>query len=156
MSTELTWQTESTSSEATFQLGEQIGRNLRGGELIELNGDLGSGKTALVKGIAAGMGSNDTVHSPSFTLSNEYKGHNLTLYHFDFYRLNEPGIMRREISEVLEDPKKVVVVEWPGIVEDVLPGNRLNIKFRTISENKRILEFSGPDKYGYLIKGAKT
>jgi len=145
MSTGLILRIESTNSDDTLRLGEEVGRNLRGGEVIELRGDLGSGKTTFVRGLARGMGSHDKVHSPSFTLSNEYKSGQLTLYHFDFYRLTEPGIMRQEISEALTDPQGVVVVEWPDIIEDVLPAERLNIKLVPTSENGRKLEVSGPE-----------
>src|SRR6185312_5854101 len=95
MSTVQTWQTESISSDNTSDVAMKIGRKLQGGEVIELISDLGGGKTTFVRGLAKGMGSQDTVRSPSFTLSNEYRSGKLTLYHFDFYRLEDPGIMRR-------------------------------------------------------------
>ncbi|PIZ61832.1 tRNA (adenosine(37)-N6)-threonylcarbamoyltransferase complex ATPase subunit type 1 TsaE, partial [Candidatus Saccharibacteria bacterium CG_4_10_14_0_2_um_filter_52_9] len=89
---------------------------MRGGEVIVLTSDLGGGKTSFVRGLAAGMASHDLVHSPSFTLSNQYKAGDLTLCHFDFYRLNDPGIMRNELAEVLKDSQAVVAVEWADIV----------------------------------------
>jgi tRNA threonylcarbamoyladenosine biosynthesis protein TsaE len=151
MSTESTWQTKSTEPEATLQAGAQIGQNLRGGELIELRGDLGSGKTTFVRGLAQGMGSKDKVHSPSFTLSNEYKAGQLTLYHFDFYRLNEPGIMQREIAEAIQDTSGVTVVEWAGIIETALLGRRLIITFKPTGETARELNFTYRDNLKYLF-----
>jgi tRNA threonylcarbamoyladenosine biosynthesis protein TsaE len=150
MSTGRTWQTESISLDATLKLAADLGQKLRGGELIELRGDLGSGKTSFVKGLARGLGSKDAVHSPSFTLSNEYRAEELVLYHFDFYRLNEPGIMRREIAEATEDPKGVVIVEWGGIVENALPTDRLIINLTATGEESRRLEFSCSNKLDYL------
>ena len=128
----------------------RIGRKLRGGEVIELASDLGGGKTAFVRGLAKGMGSSAQVHSPSFTLSNQYEAGELTLYHFDFYRLQEPGIMRGELAEVLEDPKAVVAVEWAGIVDSVLPPGRLTIRIKPTSETGRQFNFSCPDSLLYL------
>ncbi|HXE10210.1 MAG TPA: tRNA (adenosine(37)-N6)-threonylcarbamoyltransferase complex ATPase subunit type 1 TsaE [Verrucomicrobiae bacterium] len=133
----------------------KIGRKLQGGEVIELISDLGGGKTTFVRGLAKGMGSQDTVRSPSFTLSNEYRSGKLTLYHFDFYRLEDPGIMRRELAEVLEDPGAVIAVEWPGEVAEILPQRRLTLRIHPDETNdtKRELHFSYPASLEYLVKG---
>jgi tRNA threonylcarbamoyladenosine biosynthesis protein TsaE len=153
MSTGQTWQTESTSSRDTLKIASVIGSKLRGGEAIELLSDLGGGKTTFVKGLAAGMGSQDEVGSPSFTLSNVYRAGSLTLYHFDFYRLSEAGIMSDEIAEVIADPKVVVVVEWPDVVQDVLPAKRVTVRLIPVAENSRRLEFSYPSELSYLLAG---
>jgi tRNA threonylcarbamoyladenosine biosynthesis protein TsaE len=144
-------QIESTSLNDTLEAAAAIGHCLRGGEVIELLGDLGSGKTTFVKGLAQGMGSQDMVHSPSFTLSNEYKAGELTLYHFDFHRLSEPGIIRDELAEILSDDKAVVAVEWADIIEDVLPTGRLSVTIKPYSEEGRRLDFSYPEKLNYLF-----
>jgi tRNA threonylcarbamoyladenosine biosynthesis protein TsaE len=123
---------------------------MRGGEVIELVSDLGGGKTAFVRGLARGMGSHDTVHSPSFTLSNQYRAGKLTLYHFDFYRLKEAGIMREELAEILVDPQAVVVVEWADIVKNVLPAGKLTVHIKAPAENRRQLTFSYPHDLDYL------
>jgi tRNA threonylcarbamoyladenosine biosynthesis protein TsaE len=151
MSTELTWQTVSTSSDATEQIGAKLGRSLRGGETIELASDVGGGKTTFVRGIARGMGSTDKVASPTFTLSREYKAGDLTLYHFDFYRLNDPGIMTAELAEIVGDPKAVVITEWANIVENVLPSDKVTITFKVLAENDRNLLFSYPRSRAYII-----
>jgi tRNA threonylcarbamoyladenosine biosynthesis protein TsaE len=124
---------------------------MRGGEVVELVSDLGAGKTAFVRGLAAGLGSRDAVRSPSFTLSNQYQAGKLTLYHFDFYRLFEPGIMRDELAEALADPEAIVAVEWPGIVEQVLPARRLTVHIKTGGENRREFTFSYPANLSYLL-----
>jgi tRNA threonylcarbamoyladenosine biosynthesis protein TsaE len=135
-----------------LRVAERLGRNLRGGEVIELVSDLGGGKTTFVRGLAKGLGSKENVHSPSFTLANQYKSGELTLFHFDFYRLSEPGIMRQELAEVIEDPKSIVTVEWAEIVQDVLPENRLTITLQVTGENSRKLEFNFPESYKNLFK----
>jgi tRNA threonylcarbamoyladenosine biosynthesis protein TsaE len=150
MSTVQTQQIVSASSDATLELAEQIGSNLRGGEVIELVSDLGGGKTTFVRGLAKGMGSIDAVSSPSFTLRNEYKTSQLTLYHFDFYRLNEPGLLGDELAEVLSDDSTVTVIEWADLIKDVLPDKRLTIQIKPTSETERQLTFIYPESLEYL------
>lgn len=123
------------------QLGEAIGRSVSGGEVLELVGDIGAGKTTLTKGIARALGINEPVQSPTFTISRVYdspKG--LRLAHYDFYRLGEAGIMGDEIREAADDDS-VIIVEWAGAVDDDLPKDRLLVKITTISEEERLVEF---------------
>ena len=123
------------------QLGEAIGRSVSGGEVLELVGDIGAGKTTLTKGIARALGINEPVQSPTFTISRVYdspKG--LLLAHYDFYRLGEAGVMGDEIREAADDDS-VVVVEWAGAVDDDLPKDRLVVKITTIREEERLVEF---------------
>lgn len=115
--------------------------------------DLGGGKTTFVRGLAHGMGSADRVSSPSFTLTNQYQSDGLTLQHFDFYRLSEPGIMRDELSETIADPDSVTVVEWAGIVDDVLPADRLTIHITATGETSRQFQFRYPAALAYLLEG---
>lgn len=142
----------SDSSETTEALGTKLGANLHGGEVIELRSDVGGGKTTLVRGIARGMGSSDNVGSPSFTISREYKAGGLILHHYDFYRLGEAGLMAQELGEVLTDPGAVVVVEWAGIVEDVLPNPHVVITLVPTGESSRILSFDVPESLAYLAE----
>lgn len=114
--------------------------------------DLGGGKTTFTRGLARGIGSGDAVHSPSFTISNQYTSKNLTIYHFDFYRLVEPGIMREELSEILNDPKAVAVIEWGDIVGDVLPANRVTIRISALDEDERDIVIQIPKEKEYLLK----
>ena len=151
MSTEQTWQTVSTSLEASLALAAKIGATLRGGETIELISDLGGGKTAFVRGLAAGFGSTDRVSSPSFTLTNQYSAGNKVLHHFDFYRLSEPGILREELAEILTDNHNIVCIEWADVVADILPDNRLSLTIRTTGENSRELTFRYPESLSYLL-----
>jgi tRNA threonylcarbamoyladenosine biosynthesis protein TsaE len=123
------WQTLSTSSAETERLGELLGSQLKGGEVIELRSDLGGGKTTFVKGLAKGAGSKSNVTSPTFTLSRVYPAENLQIYHFDFYRLSDPGILADQLAESINN-QAVVVVEWADIVEAVLPVGRISIQFK--------------------------
>ena len=108
--------------------GAAIGRAVSGGEVLELVGDIGAGKTTLTKGIAQALEINEPVQSPTFTISRVYDSpRGLSLAHYDFYRLGNAGIMSEEIREVV-DSNSVVVVEWAGAVDDALPNDRLVIK----------------------------
>ena len=96
----------------TEALGESWGRSAERGWVIALSGDLGAGKTQLVKGLARGLGFTGRVHSPTFTLVNEYAGGRLTLFHLDLYRLQtEEQIHEAGLDEHLQ-PDGVAVIEW--------------------------------------------
>jgi tRNA threonylcarbamoyladenosine biosynthesis protein TsaE len=155
MSTATTLQISTTSSEATEQLGEQIGKALRGGEVIELVSDLGGGKTTLARGLARGTGSTDKVGSPTFTISKFYKTKDFDIHHFDFYRLAEAGIVADEIAEVANDPNAVVLVEWGEIVHHVLPKERVTITIRQTPTGSRRITLHAPKSLNYIIEGIK-
>jgi tRNA threonylcarbamoyladenosine biosynthesis protein TsaE len=132
-------------------LAAAIGSKVRGGEVFELQSDLGGGKTAFVIGLAKGMGSSDDIHSASFTILNLYKTAKADLFHFDFYRLKDPGIMRDEIAEVVADGKAVVAVEWAEIIKDVLPVDHISVSIVVSGESERRFKFSYPEKFNYLF-----
>ncbi len=124
--------------------GEKLGRLLKGGEVIELVGDVGAGKTTLVKGLARGLGVDEDVQSPSFTISRVYDGRDgLRLTHYDFYRLTDAGIMAQELAEAVTDPKGIVVIEWAGVVEGVLPASHLTIHITSPSDTTREVTMEG-------------
>src|SRR6204780_6014772 len=109
----------SHSPAETESLGEKFGRAAQSGFVIALSGDLGAGKTQLVKGIARGLGISARVHSPTFTLANEYGGGRLKLFHLDLYRLETPEqILSAGIEDYLP-PDGVLVIEW---AERLQPG----------------------------------
>jgi tRNA threonylcarbamoyladenosine biosynthesis protein TsaE len=147
---------ESKSVNHTLAIGKAFGLRLSGGEVIELVGDLGAGKTVFVRGLATGIASRDRVQSPSFTISRIYRGKDLKICHFDFYRLSDPGILKDELQETLDDPRAVTVVEWGRIVTNVLPKSRLIVEIKPTSENSRLLVFkTSGSKYKGLIEGLK-
>jgi tRNA threonylcarbamoyladenosine biosynthesis protein TsaE len=121
--------------------GRALGALLKGGEMIELIGDVGAGKTTLTKGIADGLAIDEDIQSPSFTISRVYDARDgITLAHYDFYRLHDPGIMADELHETLHNPKVVTIVEWAAIVSGVLPEDRLSIHIIPASETSRHVE----------------
>jgi tRNA threonylcarbamoyladenosine biosynthesis protein TsaE len=116
----------SHSPAETEWLGEQFGRSAKHGLVIALNGDLGAGKTQFVRGLARGLGISARVHSPTFTLVNEYGGGRLKLFHLDLYRLETPDqVLSAGIEDYLS-PDGVAVIEWaerlfagPGLLDGV-------------------------------------
>ncbi|HSX47100.1 MAG TPA: tRNA (adenosine(37)-N6)-threonylcarbamoyltransferase complex ATPase subunit type 1 TsaE [Patescibacteria group bacterium] len=124
---------------------------MKGGEVIELISDLGGGKTTLVRGIARGAGSPAVVGSPTFTISKLYPATKCDIHHFDFYRLNEAGLVAFELHDILVDPHAVVVVEWGDIVHDALPPERLTIQIEKTADGKRKLTCNTPNHLQYLM-----
>ncbi|MDR2063413.1 MAG: tRNA (adenosine(37)-N6)-threonylcarbamoyltransferase complex ATPase subunit type 1 TsaE [Candidatus Nomurabacteria bacterium] len=108
-----------------IDFGKAFAKTLCPPKTIELIGDVGAGKTTLVKGLAKGFGIDEEITSPSFTINKKYFGNGVTLSHYDFYRLNDAGIMRDELTDF--DDKTVVVIEWAEAVADVLPKDRTKI-----------------------------
>ena len=110
------------SPEETESLGEELGRGLHGGEVVLLEGELGAGKTAFVRGLAEGLGVDPSeVSSPTFTLIQEYRGGRLPLYHVDLYRLNDA----REVDDLgLEEMASdgVLALEWADKLPRPIPG----------------------------------
>lgn len=143
------------SAASTRRIGQRLGGRLRGGDVVLLNGDLGAGKTTFTQGIAAGLGVDATVGSPTFTLVNEYPtrdaaGRPLTLAHVDLYRLAGGGpdaIETLGLDDYLGAPDTVSVVEWPRVAPDALPATALVVEITLLSETKRRLTFApcGPD-----------
>jgi tRNA threonylcarbamoyladenosine biosynthesis protein TsaE len=150
-------QLETSSAEQTHVLGKKLGANLKGGEVLEFKSDLGGGKTTFVGGLAEGFGSPDPVASPSFTISYVYgRSDGKQLYHFDFYRLEDPGIVANELAEVEGDPEVVVAVEWGDIVHDVLPEKRIVVTIAATSESARSFTFEYPEESNYLLEGVSA
>jgi tRNA threonylcarbamoyladenosine biosynthesis protein TsaE len=133
-------------------IGERLGKVFRGGEVLELVGDVGAGKTTLVKGIGAGMRVDDDVQSPSFTISRIYEARDgLSLHHYDFYRLSDAGIMSYDLAESVDDPRAVTIIEWADTVAEVLPAEHIliNIEYEKDGEG-RMLTITIPERYNYL------
>ena len=133
----------------TVNIGSQIGHKLRGSEIILLESDLGGGKTTFTRGLASGIESGDDVSSPTFTISQVYKGKSLEIHHYDLYRLGEMGLMMKELQEVVEDKNNVVVIEWPNLVEHNLPENRvihIKLEMRKRDINERLITIMYADQ----------
>ena len=153
MSSATTFEIKSSSPADTLRIAGILGSNLAGGETIELIGDLGAGKTQFVQGLATGLGSQDQVQSPSFTISRIYKGRgDIEIHHYDFHRLDNPGLLRQELAESLAQPKVTVVVEWADTVADILPADKITIHLVPESETERLLKFSGTANSKQLLE----
>lgn len=132
----------------------KIGEHLRGGETIELVSDLGGGKTTFTKGLAKGAGSSDVVASPTFTISKVYKAPKFDIHHFDFYRLPDAGLAAHEVEDLIGDRSIVIVSEWSGVIEHILPEQRLTLRISRTGDNTRVIEVSYPERLEYLLEGA--
>jgi tRNA threonylcarbamoyladenosine biosynthesis protein TsaE len=127
----------------TESLGEKWGRAAKRGLVIALSGDLGAGKTQLVKGIARGLDITTRVHSPSFTLVNVYTGGRLTLFHLDLYRLETPEQIQSAGLEEYLKPDGVAVIEWAErMANDEFPmKNFRKVTIEILSENERRISY---------------
>ncbi|MGN1314859.1 MAG: tRNA (adenosine(37)-N6)-threonylcarbamoyltransferase complex ATPase subunit type 1 TsaE [Lachnospiraceae bacterium] len=118
---------ESTSESDTYALGVEIGKKAKPGEVYALSGDLGVGKTALTKGVAAGLGIKEPVSSPTFTILQIYEEGRLPFYHFDVYRLEEAEEMD-EIGYIdYLYGEGVSLIEWAELISEVLPSSYFKI-----------------------------
>ncbi len=127
-----------TSSEMeTIEFAQNIESEKFPNMIICLNGELGSGKTVFAKGIANGLGIDEVITSPTYTIIKEYMGAEMPLYHMDVYRLD--GDTSSVDIESYFTKKGIVLIEWADTIQDILPKERLDIKFKIIEENKRLL-----------------
>jgi tRNA threonylcarbamoyladenosine biosynthesis protein TsaE len=121
---------ETLSAEETMELGRALAAFFHPGEVVALFGDLGSGKTTLIKGITAGLGATDSVSSPTFTIQHQYRGADMMIYHFDFYRIESTGELRDIGCEEFFDGDGICLVEWPERAVELLPSRRWEIHLK--------------------------
>jgi tRNA threonylcarbamoyladenosine biosynthesis protein TsaE len=150
----MNWVIRSTSAEDTERIGEILAGLLKPPEILELRADLGGGKTTFTKGLVSGFGSHDRVGSPTFTLNKVYKTPNFEVHHFDFYRLEDAGVVADQLKESLEDPKVITIVEWADIVAGVLPQGHITIEFKPVADNEdeRVVTFEVPQSKMDIIE----
>lgn len=130
----------SRSIEDTMELAENIESEKFPGMIICLDGELGSGKTVFVKGFAKSLGINENITSPTFNIVKEYNMGEMPLYHMDVYRLEE-----NDESIGFQDyfnSEGVTIIEWSELIEDSLPEERLDIKFKVIDEDIRVIKLT--------------
>ena len=132
------------SEKETFEFAKNIARTLTGGETLCLIGDLGSGKTSFVKGLAAGLGIDKIITSPTFVLMKNYDvetGHAPSLrklVHIDAYRLSKGADLEAiGVREYLNNPSVIIVIEWADRVRDIWPKNFIEINFKTLAGDER-------------------
>lgn len=126
-------------------LGEKLAQKLQSGSVIELVGDVGAGKTTLVKGIGKGLGITDTIQSPSYTIFCRYDVGNRSLHHYDFYRLHDPGLVSYDLDESIHTDGAIIVIEWSDHVKDVLPDDHIKVSIVTTGENERQVTIEGAE-----------
>ncbi len=139
----------SSSAEDTIELGRKIGSQLKGGEVIAVCGPLGSGKTHLIKGIAAGAGAKDRrdVNSPTFVIINEYAGR-VDIYHIDAYRLNSVSEFEMLGFDDFCYPRSVVLIEWADKIEAALHAiDYIRIELEHACESKRRIHIENTPRY---------
>lgn len=146
---------ESLSPEDTYEIGYKIGKELKSGDIICLNGDLGAGKTTITKAIAEALGIDDNITSPSFTIVNEYYG-DIDFYHFDVYRIDDIEEMYDIGYEEYFYSDGICVIEWANMIEEILPKERLVIDiYNTPYSTIRKIEIEAfGDRYEELLKEA--
>lgn len=129
------------NEDSTRRFASEFAKELNKGDVIELIGDLGSGKTFFARALSEALGSKGA-SSPSFVIKNEYTGGKFPVQHFDFYRLDDPGVIADELSESLSSGENLIIVEWGRNVRNILPDERYQIYFKVAGNDSRELTIS--------------
>lgn len=119
---------ESFSRNDTYEFAKGLGERVLAGTVVLLSGDLGTGKTVFAQGFADGLGVDDIVNSPTFTIMNVYDTGRMPLYHFDVYRIADSSEMEELGYEEYFYGDGVTLVEWPEMIEDIIPEDAVGIK----------------------------
>ncbi|MDF2944709.1 MAG: hypothetical protein K0S01_3567 [Herbinix sp.] len=121
---------DSYQAEDTFQFGFTLGAKAKKGEVYCLSGDLGVGKTVFTQGFAKGLGIDEAVSSPTFTIIQQYEGNGLPFYHFDVYRIADVEEMEEIGYEDYFYGDGVCLIEWAELIEDILPKSRTTVTIK--------------------------
>ena len=134
----LGWQSGlSNSQQETIDFGIDFSRYIERGDLIALNGDLGSGKTTFTKGVLQGLKYTGKVTSPTYTMINEYDCLE-KIIHIDCYKEKNLGIwLSLGINDYIDNQDNILIIEWPEMLDKILPSNLISINFKHISDNQR-------------------
>ena len=128
------------SAAETRELGKRLAEQLKAGDVVLLEGELGAGKSEMARGIARGLGVTETVTSPSFTILNVYESGRIPLYHFDWYRLESSEELYELGMDEYLGGDGIALVEWPGMCPDAVPADCLRIRITAEGENVRRIE----------------
>ena len=130
------------SFKETQKLGVEFASKLKGGDVIALHGDLGSGKTTFVQGLAQGLGVKSRIISPTFIIMRTYQIEIGNFYHVDLYRIeSEKDVEGLGLIELLRDSENITAIEWPDKIENLLPDNRIDLYFKYLGDEKREIKF---------------
>lgn len=151
----------SHSAAQTVRIGQRLGEQLQGGDLVLLQGNLGVGKTQLARGMVLGLGSADLVTSPSFVLINEYRAGpqwpGMRIHHADLYRIEDPAELTSTGLEELWNSRDVCLIEWAERAGDWLPAERLTVYLDHLDETKRVLRLVPQGRrYEHLVEAFKS
>ena len=131
------------SSKETKKLGRDFAKVLEKGDVLYLYGDLGSGKTTFVRGLAEGLGVKQRIISPTFIITRNYKSGVMNFYHIDLYRINnEKDIKGLGLEEIINDFSNIVAIEWAEKLKRLMPKKRIDIEFSYEKVNTRKIRFS--------------
>ncbi|MCL2208779.1 MAG: tRNA (adenosine(37)-N6)-threonylcarbamoyltransferase complex ATPase subunit type 1 TsaE [Treponema sp.] len=139
----LTGKLLSKSPEDTVEVGRQIASLLEAGSILALNGNLGSGKTCLAKGIADGLGIKENITSPTYTIVNEYQNAAFPFYHIDAYRLNNEKEFEDIGGKEIMNQGGICVIEWSGKIQKSLPENIINVNLEITGSQTRLILIEG-------------
>lgn len=126
------------SAKQTQKLGEILAGEVKGGKIICLSGDLGSGKTTFTQGLLKGLNVKGPYTSPTFVIMKKYKNN---IFHFDAYRIGSKDILNLDWEEITADKNNIVIIEWADRIKKIIPKDCLWIKFKWVDENKRKMTF---------------
>ncbi len=124
----------------TMKLANNFAAELKGGEVVLLNGDLGAGKTTFTQYVFKALGVKDIVSSPTFAILKTYQGEKFRLHHFDTYRITTEEAIESGFDEVFQEKNSIIFVEWSENVASLLPNNTISVNIRRISEKEREFE----------------
>jgi tRNA threonylcarbamoyladenosine biosynthesis protein TsaE len=126
------------SSKETQRLGESFAKKLSLGDFVAFYGDLGSGKTTFIQGLAKGLGIERRIISPTFIMARHYQIKNGSFYHVDLYRTeSKHDLLSIGLDQIIEDKTNIVALEWAEKMGEMLPSKRINIHFAYLEDNKR-------------------
>ena len=135
----------SRSEEETEKFAAKLASRLVPGQAVLLRGDLGAGKTVFSRGFARGLGCEDTLSSPTYTIVQEYSlPGKIRLYHMDLYRIADAGsALGFGVDEFLDDPKAYKLIEWPERIESLLPDGCVTVEITHLGDEERLLRVRG-------------
>ena len=129
------------SEEETYRLGMTLAERFNGGDVVLLEGELGVGKSVFIRGVAFAKGITEPMPSPTFTIVNQYVSGDVTINHFDFYRINDPfELYEIGFEEYIYADGSISFIEWPSKGEELLPKETIQIRISIDDDNSRIID----------------
>lgn len=135
------------SAEETIEFAKEIGSRLKKGDIVAYTGGLGAGKTTFTRGLAMGLGMEDNVTSPTFSLVNEYHSRDISLYHFDMYRIMGTDDLETTGFYDYSTDDSVFAIEWSENISEELPDNAVIINIERIDDNTRRITVKGDERF---------